>query len=162
MAGRRQQRRPGDWDCPRCGELVFASKRECGRCTRQDRDWTCDRCGNLVFGRRSQCGKCFQHRSTTTGPTRVRPGDWWCESCAGLNFGTRTHCFKCGQARRPDPITVPDDEDTQCTICCDRGRETCLPCGHVIMCMVCTTSQRACPLCRVPYTDADVKKVYLS
>eukprot|EP00746_Dinoflagellata_sp_MGD_P072350 gnl/MRDRNA2_/MRDRNA2_29370_c0_seq1.p1 gnl/MRDRNA2_/MRDRNA2_29370_c0~~gnl/MRDRNA2_/MRDRNA2_29370_c0_seq1.p1 ORF type:complete len:153 (+),score=30.52 gnl/MRDRNA2_/MRDRNA2_29370_c0_seq1:102-560(+) len=27
-----KERRPGDWDCPNCGKLVFASKEECFAC----------------------------------------------------------------------------------------------------------------------------------
>merc|ERR1719446_1512960 len=30
--GKGKERRDGDWDCPNCGKMVFASKEECFSC----------------------------------------------------------------------------------------------------------------------------------
>jgi len=81
--GRGPEPRPGDWDCPRCGNLNFSSRTKCNgsmegescrlakpefetygvalvksRMMRKDGDWNCFRCGNINFKIRGECNKC--------------------------------------------------------------------------------------------------------
>lgn len=70
--------KPGDWWCPQCGDLVFASKSSCRMCgfdgaykgkgkgkdkgksgkTQRAGDWSCPSCGDLVFASRNACKMC--------------------------------------------------------------------------------------------------------
>lgn len=62
--------KPGDWFCPVCVELNFAS--------------------------RQQCRKCNGPRPAFTDPTiGTKPGDWFCLTCHDLNFASRTTCRRC-------------------------------------------------------------------
>lgn len=91
-------RRPGDWDCPTCGKLVFGSKGSCFVCDSQKKfanDWTCPQCKASVFGSKSSCYKCG---TPNPAPPKGR-NDWICPKCNALVFGSRAACFKCGQRR---------------------------------------------------------------
>ncbi len=49
----------GDWACPRCKTLVFASRDTCFQCGYEKRnDWACRVCQTLVFASKSTCFKC--------------------------------------------------------------------------------------------------------
>lgn len=61
--------KPGDWVCPQCGDIVFASKSSCNKCGTEKTmnvkrinmkpgDWTCPGCGDLVFASKHQCSMC--------------------------------------------------------------------------------------------------------
>lgn len=83
MGGGKPEPRPGDWDCPRCGNLNFQSRVKCNgtmqgepcllrkpqfeefgvplvknRVVKMDGDWNCFRCGNINFAVRGECNKC--------------------------------------------------------------------------------------------------------
>jgi hypothetical protein len=58
-----QMRFAGDWDCPRCGYLVFAKRRECPCCADKSNwehpeDWTCLHCRYTAFGSKVVCPRC--------------------------------------------------------------------------------------------------------
>jgi len=118
------QRREGDWDCPSCHEMNFASRSFCRKCraakdsspssgrggrlengSEGDRstgggvegnmkpgDWHCPSCKDLNFASRSVCRKC---QSPHPDHSNARPGDWLCKSCNELNFASRMVCRKC-------------------------------------------------------------------
>jgi len=65
------QRKPGDWDCPQCGSLNFASRNECRDC------------------------KCYKSKAN---PVEKKKGDWNC-SCGELNFASRNNCRRCDKAK---------------------------------------------------------------
>jgi len=74
--------KPGDWWCPMCGDLVFASRSVCNMCgynggggtqasvvriggggsgsrvASKAGDWNCPACGDLVFASKSACSMC--------------------------------------------------------------------------------------------------------
>eukprot|EP00929_Paragymnodinium_shiwhaense_P086449 TRINITY_DN4696_c0_g1_i1.p1 TRINITY_DN4696_c0_g1~~TRINITY_DN4696_c0_g1_i1.p1 ORF type:complete len:612 (-),score=98.74 TRINITY_DN4696_c0_g1_i1:372-2207(-) len=70
---------PGDWTCPDCGDLVFASKPCCRRCGRTPPEGT-----------------------GTGGKAALRPGDWVCPNCQDLQFARNATCRKCGEPRPSD------------------------------------------------------------
>jgi len=79
--------RPGDWECPRCYNLNFATRNRCNgskdneRCNLEkpefekygvapvktqhiakDGDWDCWKCGNVNFKHRDECNKCKEEK----------------------------------------------------------------------------------------------------
>ena len=89
---REVQVRPGDWSCPECGVLVYASRSECFKCKV-----------------RVACAPAFvdcqltQHPQAPRGESAAmeggRPQDWPCPGCKFMNFASRTKCRQCGQAK---------------------------------------------------------------
>jgi hypothetical protein len=60
---------------------------------------------------------------------------------------------------------IIDDTNT-CTACMVQHRETCLPCGHCLLCEVCMGNfllrSQACPACRAPFTHYLVDSLFAS
>ncbi|CAK0872492.1 unnamed protein product [Prorocentrum cordatum] len=52
------QQKPGDWNCPACGDLQFAKNTACRRHQTKPGDWNCPACGDLQFARNTNCRKC--------------------------------------------------------------------------------------------------------
>merc|ERR1740121_989979 len=71
--------RPGDWECPNCGNINFSRNRDC-----------------------KQCG------TSGAGVERIgmKKGDWICMSCGDMCFASRTECKMCGA---PKPTDLNDD-----------------------------------------------------
>ncbi|CAM9518110.1 unnamed protein product [Ectocarpus fasciculatus] len=86
------ERRPGDWDCPTCGNHVFASRAVCPRC-REPRPYEEGGEGSSFDG-----GGVGGYRQRE--PVQKREGDWDCPSCQFHNFASRQACYRC-QAPRP-------------------------------------------------------------
>ena len=157
-------RRLPDWDCPECGNLVFGSKKECGKCgkwrpraegvapAKKPGDWNCPACDDLNFASRSTCRKCNANKP---GNAFVeRPGDWKCSGCNELNFGSRDVCRKC---------SLPKKTLLLCAVCMERDINCSLPCGHISFCMECASNMNKCPFCRQEYNpDRDVKRAFIA
>jgi len=100
------QRREGDWDCPDCGAVNFASRETCFKCEQiaggggggsgqaREGDWVCPDCGTLVFASKDSCFKCNKNA-----------GDWNCPSCGVLVFASKTACFQCDTPRPKNGAT---------------------------------------------------------
>lgn len=70
--------RPGDWICPKCSDMQFASRRECRSCGEPrpttmskpkgasfgSNDWTCPSCGDHQFARNVKCRQCGEPKPT--------------------------------------------------------------------------------------------------
>jgi len=126
-----EERRAGDWDCPKCNAMCFGSKDACYKCgetkpglpRRRPGDWDCPQCGVNVFASKSECFKCrcpkprpmYDHYSPygydyrRAPPPRREPArggrlpDWDCPACGARDcFGSKPKCFKCGA---PNPAT---------------------------------------------------------
>lgn len=178
--------RQGDWSCPECSELNFASRNECFKCKcykskafknqpqeKKKGDWNCN-CGELNFASRVACRKCGKNKQPETTQNNhqasqqphgtnqvnsIKPGDWTCPACNKFNFGTRTVCFGCGKQKEEINIQV---EDETCIVCMERNIDTVITtCGHLGYCGPCALNMNKCPVCRSQYNpDADLLKVF--
>lgn len=132
--------RPGDWNCPRCGDHVFAKNDSCRRCGSgkpdddsamaamiaamfgqaaaaapaaggKPGDWNCPACGDLQFARNTACRRCgaanplgdlMAAASSARAPApnaELRPGDWICPRCNDHVFARNEACRRCSTPR---------------------------------------------------------------
>lgn len=80
-------RRPGDWDCPACGALCFASKTACFKCGEP---------------RPASAGRPPSMFKASQIPRR--PGDWDCPGCQFMCFASKTECPVCGTKKPIPPL----------------------------------------------------------
>eukprot|EP00928_Gymnodinium_smaydae_P004763 TRINITY_DN11624_c0_g1_i1.p1 TRINITY_DN11624_c0_g1~~TRINITY_DN11624_c0_g1_i1.p1 ORF type:complete len:457 (+),score=113.79 TRINITY_DN11624_c0_g1_i1:200-1570(+) len=69
-------------------------------------DWNCPGCGDLQFARNSACRRCGTPRPAEAGAPRnaglpwfAEAGDWLCPGCGDLQFKRNSNCRKCGTPR---------------------------------------------------------------
>jgi hypothetical protein len=173
----------GDWKCPSCHDIVFASKTECRKCNNNAEpsmkkgDWICGECHDHNFASRSTCRRC-NHAKAATKESRhtmeVRKGDWTCSQCGDHNFATRNVCRKCQHPKNEssnhsesksatnDHAKAESNNSTksdECPVCYERPKDSFLPCGHVI-CKVCVYAMTLCPFCRKSYHPNEIKPVF--
>jgi len=168
------QAKKGDWYCPSCHSLCFASKTSCYKCntpkpsSQQPKpgDWYCS-CGNLNFASRVACRNCNKEKppmgKKPGQPPSYRAGDWFCPACNDMNFGTRIDCRKCGKQRDGNNKEKEKQDDSgECVICFEEQVDTCIKtCGHLALCGGCATKISACPICRCAFNaQTDLLKVY--
>jgi len=157
--GYRGNRRQGDWDCPKCNNMNYASRDRCNGkdCDFEKKDLDDMACSYRFMGgamgspqgqgpAMGSMGQSFGSSPATLGgygsPLR-RPGDWDCPRCGNVNYGSRTKCNKgvC-QLPKPDfsrsggvqPRRGPDNKP---------GDWGCYKCGNVNY-----ASRDSCNLCK--------------
>lgn len=128
-------RRIGDWGCPNCGFINFATRRSCLKCnlgnpSRQQSnmdDWICPNpsCGFSNFATRDRCHQCKMSRSgqppvlPATAPDALvsRPGDWICPnpSCNIHNYATRPACRHCHTPKPSSSSSMSPSTTTSAT-----------------------------------------------
>ncbi|CAF1138900.1 unnamed protein product [Adineta ricciae] len=178
------QPREGDWTCRFCLNINFAARIACNKCgrTKQDTansnaggqvaivqksgDWTCQFCKVTNFSSRAECYQCRRGKpepmnvdSPPHPPPAAKPGDWKCPSCPETNFGSRTVCRSCGAAR---PSSEAKDNGTsECVICMEKSIDSVITtCGHSAVCLQCGAQVTQCPICRNPFTQQQLIKLY--
>ena len=87
--GHQIEARPGDWECPECGKVVFRNKSECFSCGAPKPEGLDDGFGGGGFGGGQKL--------------EARPGDWECPECGKLVFRNKSECFSCG-APKPEGL----------------------------------------------------------
>lgn len=121
-------RRPGDWDCPSCQHMNFASRDQCRACgtpkphgqnqengdrmdsrdrdrgdrdSRDNRDRMDNRMDNRMDtrDRTDRMDNRMDNRDRRPRYHEKRPGDWDCPACNHLNFARRDICRSCGLAK---------------------------------------------------------------
>lgn len=168
-------RKPGDWDCDKCGVHNFKKRLQCFGCgtyRTQTPGWTCNACHCENYPDRLKCFRCGADKdkdkavdwkcqqcgflvfaSKTQCPKchpMKREGDWDCSNCGKFQFARNKFCRDCGQAR-------DEADDSACVVCMDAPRDTMLmhgATGHTCCCGDCAqillASELSCPICRAP------------
>ncbi len=161
--------------------MNFANRNACFKCGRQKQelvasnnspsaaskpgDWICHSCNNNNFAARIACNKCGRPKAVsmeTKAPpqTTTKPGDWKCSSCPETNFGSRIVCRSCG-ATRPSVDNKDSDDKSDCVICMDKPIDSVITtCGHSAVCLQCGSSLTQCPICRNPFNQQQIIKLY--
>ena len=139
-------------------------------------DWICQSCANNNFAARIACHKCGRPKVVPTEVNRppqavsmevnrppqvvVKPGDWKCSSCPETNFGSRVVCRSCGAAR-PSTDNKSSGNQGDCVICMDKQIDSVITtCGHSAVCLQCGNSITLCPICRNPFNQQQLIKLY--
>jgi len=112
-------RRPGDWDCPQCNQMNFASRVKCFKCGVQKQDGGGGGGGAPVLGvggqpyqyvmphgqyptyNQKQGGYGYYNKNKN-----VKEGDWFC-ACGAHNYAFRTDCFRCKNVKPEGQVQVP-------------------------------------------------------
>ena len=92
--GRNDNKKGGDWICPKCNNSNFAFRKKCNRCeadrprdgaakferkferggnkSKKSGDWTCPKCNNSNFAFRDKCNRCNAYRPNSNGKSEPR------------------------------------------------------------------------------------------
>jgi len=148
-----QTARPGDWTCPACGDLVFASRSACKMCgTIKPAERGMGGMGGMACmggmggmggGMGGGCYGPAPSKGKGKGSTKgARPGDWICPNpeCGDLVFGSRDACKLCGTpksaltegASGAQGKSRPRPGDWECPACSHMNmskNQTCENCG---------------------------------
>merc|ERR1711920_1176593 len=72
-------------------------------------DWICPSCGNVCFATRVECNRCQAPRPMNVERKGMKPGDWICGNCGDLVFSWKNSCKMCGtlkcDSEQPPAIT---------------------------------------------------------
>lgn len=91
MSENGQFAKPGDWLCPKCGDLVFEWKDACRMCGTPKVNGALEAQDGVWYA----AGK-------GRGKSGFRPGDWMCPGCGDNVFAWRSECKMCGIAKPAD------------------------------------------------------------
>jgi len=101
----------GNWECPECHNVNFASRDACNRCGAPRGD-TFDDFGPPPPQKvqhppavHAQPPLASAHRGGA--PTAGVDGNWECFHCGNVNFATRSHCNRCQAPRQAPPQAPP-------------------------------------------------------
>eukprot|EP00930_Biecheleria_cincta_P095551 TRINITY_DN874_c0_g1_i1.p1 TRINITY_DN874_c0_g1~~TRINITY_DN874_c0_g1_i1.p1 ORF type:complete len:401 (-),score=79.28 TRINITY_DN874_c0_g1_i1:47-1249(-) len=141
------ERKEGDWDCPKCGEFVFASRSTCFRCDREAKgqgkaggrregDWDCPTCGQLVYGSKDACPFCERAaKGESKGKSgERREGDWDCPKCGQLVYASKDACPFCERAAKGESKGKSGgrrEGDWDCPVCGElvfASKDSCFAC----------------------------------
>ncbi len=89
--------RPGDWICPNCGDIQFASRSCCRKCSTPRPSSSPLPPHSSSSPSSPSSPSPLPNKNTTV----KRPGDWICPNCGDHQFASRTVCRQCATARPP-------------------------------------------------------------
>lgn len=119
----------------------------------------------MNFAARIACHKCGRPKAEpmdTSAPPPVitKPGDWKCPSCPEMNFGSRTVCRSCGSGRPTSEVNATNKQ-SECVICMEKSIDSVITsCGHSAVCLQCGSRITQCPICRGPFNQQQIIKLY--
>merc|ERR1740117_1675190 len=90
--GRTAAQKPGDWNCPSCGDHQFARNTECRKCGSPNPDPA----GSMAAKEAGHAA------GQVMLGENMKPGDWYCPGCNDLQFAKNAQCRKCATPN-PDP-----------------------------------------------------------
>eukprot|EP00927_Polykrikos_kofoidii_P057108 TRINITY_DN51217_c0_g1_i1.p1 TRINITY_DN51217_c0_g1~~TRINITY_DN51217_c0_g1_i1.p1 ORF type:complete len:254 (-),score=29.48 TRINITY_DN51217_c0_g1_i1:62-769(-) len=126
--------KPGDWNCPSCGNHNYAQRMACNRCKMpkmgafnmtgmgmvpmmggmmggasqvRPGDWLCRACNNQNYASREVCNRCCIPKTVYISKTGLRDGDWLCPQCQNHNYASKTNCHKCARPKGSTPGHTP-------------------------------------------------------
>ncbi len=77
-------------------------------------DWECPDCGNNVFAKNDSCPRCGKWKpkefKTITAVAGRKPGDWDCPKCGDHQFSKNTTCRKCRTPKGDTSLKRPRDD----------------------------------------------------
>merc|ERR1711991_1076681 len=73
-------------------------------------DWICPSCNGLIFASNAACRKCGTKRPDQATGAR-EPGDWECK-CGESNFKKRAACHKCGLLKGAEQPEIEPKKQT--------------------------------------------------
>jgi len=155
-------RKPGDWNCPKCDFVIFASKPKCLKCNVYKNDWKCANCNTFT---KQSSANCFRCNAAKPGA----PADGIQQQPVAA-IGNQTQQVTAPKARRggggrknkkqhhaAEPELPPQpqlEKEDECSVCLDAKKDTVIiPCGHLCVCNPCATvlavtNSYKCPICR--------------
>ena len=83
--GGNNDKKGGDWNCPKCNNSNFAFRKKCNRCEAD---------------RPRDGGRTFERKFERGGNNKQKGQDWTCPKCNNSNFAFRNKCNRC-EADRP-------------------------------------------------------------
>eukprot|EP01062_Namystynia_karyoxenos_P056792 TRINITY_DN4771_c0_g1_i1.p2 TRINITY_DN4771_c0_g1~~TRINITY_DN4771_c0_g1_i1.p2 ORF type:complete len:316 (+),score=84.52 TRINITY_DN4771_c0_g1_i1:91-948(+) len=86
----------GDWACPACGNINWARRGACNRCSTAKPPPGQGPMPGAHFGGMPQRGG----GGLQLGEQSFKPGDWSCVGCGNVNWHWRTNCNKCGTQKQ--------------------------------------------------------------
>merc|ERR1719235_2640754 len=99
----------GDWICPTCNDLVFASKSMCTGCLTPNPNpgentasFKTQMCRHFASGHCRNGAACaFSHTENAASLPKREPkrGDWICPGCSNTNFSKSPQCQTCATPR---------------------------------------------------------------
>lgn len=157
--------RAGDWHCPKCNELVFASRsacRKCGSTRNGDSVAAPSQVHAVAESSNARDATASSSSSSVEKVPTMEPGDWFCSICISptFNFKSRTTCYNCGEAK-DKPLPLDSDSTSVCVVCMDK--EYCMllrTCNHHCMCETCCHALDKCPMCKKSYGKDDAIRIF--
>lgn len=178
----------GNWACAHCGNVNWAVRDFCNRCSAPKHDaeaptvvlptqgpgvnWTCPQCQNINFPHRTICNRCQapmpSARPSAKAPAGDMSGNWTCPRCQNDNYPHRTVCNRCQEPRPSSPFGGSADWGTSPAACPSRARGL-APVAGVDGNWACPTCQNVnfamravCNLCSEPKPEEDPQQQELA
>jgi hypothetical protein len=115
--------------------------------------WICSQCHEFVVGAKKTCVKC--NVAKPAGVRKLRKPHRWRPQ---IENGGKKQKLECANESK---LSFTIRQDLECVVCLAQERNSCLPCGHVSMCVNCVESLDKCPICRASYQVHEIKNVFL-
>ena len=111
---RNSNRKPGDWDCPKCHNDNFAWRTECNKCGAPKagggQGRSSGRDDRRSFNDRDRRGG-DRRGNNRRGGEVFNDNDWDCPQCNNSNFAFRQECNRCGAPRGGGQSRGPSRDD---------------------------------------------------
>jgi Zinc finger, C3HC4 type (RING finger) len=134
-------------------------------------DWWCENCNDLIFASRGECRKCHATKPVPrTGDGDANgPLDALLNLCKRVLTGVGAAELSgngntaVAESTGTTEAGENDESGSLCVVCLDSPPNVVITtCGHLCMCMSCSTAISQCPMCRAHFTTEQALKVFAS